>query len=87
MFPAVKIVWVDAAVINEWKTVAELTKDEVADAAPCTTIGFLIKKNRKFYYVANTVSSGETEDEIVSNGIILIPKKWVSSFTELNIED
>ena len=80
MFPIVKIVWTDAQVINEWKTVGELSKEAEKDSAPCTSVGFLIKKNRQFYWVANTVSSGETEEEIVSNGIMMIPRKWVVSF-------
>lgn len=73
-------------VVNEWKTMADLKKDEDEDAQPCHTIGFLIKKNRQFYYVANTITSGESEEEILSNGIILIPRKWVKTFKELNIE-
>jgi hypothetical protein len=87
VFKVVKIVWADAMSIGEWKTVAELKKDEAADHAPCTSIGFLIKTTKQFYYVANTVSSGDTEEEIVSNGIMMIPRKWVVSFTELTVED
>lgn len=85
MFPVVRILWTDATVINDWKTKAELTHDEKEDAAPCTSIGFLIKTTKQFYYVANTVTSGETEDEILSNGIILIPRKWVVSKEEINL--
>jgi hypothetical protein len=87
MFKVVRITWVDAMAINEWKTASELKKDEQSDAAPCVSIGFLIKTTKQFYYVANTVSAGETEEEIVSNGIMMIPKKWVKSFTELEIPD
>ena len=86
MFPVVKILWTDATVINDWKTKADLANDEKEDTAPCTSIGFLIKTTKQFYYVANTVTSGETEDEILSNGIILIPRKWVVSKQELHIE-
>ena len=85
MFKVVKIVWTDAMAINEWKTVKELQKDEAADSAPCISIGFLIKTTKQFYYVANTVSSGETEDEIVSNGIMMIPRKWVVSKVEIEL--
>jgi hypothetical protein len=85
MFPVVKIIWTDATVINDWKTKADLEKDEKEDAAPCTSIGFLIKTTKQFYYVANTVTSGETEDEILSNGIILIPRKWVVSKEEITV--
>lgn len=86
MFPVVKIRWTDATVINDWKTKAELTSEEKEDAAPCTSIGFLIKTTKQFFYVANTVTSGETEDEILSNGIILIPRKWVVSKEEIHLE-
>ena len=86
MFKVVKIIWTDAMSINEWKTVAELKKDEAADSAPCISIGFLIKTTKQFYYVANTVSSGETEEEIVSNGIMMIPRKWVKQLQEIDLE-
>lgn len=86
MFPVVRIIWTDAMVINEWKTKQELEADQEKDAAPCTTVGFLIRTTKQFYYVANTVSSGESEDEIVSNGIILIPRKWVKSKEEIKID-
>lgn len=85
MFKVVKIVWTDAMAINEWKTVDELTKDEKEDEQPCISIGFLIKTTKKSYYVANTISSGETEDEIVSNGIMMIPRKWVTEVETLNV--
>jgi len=85
MFPVVRIKWIDAQVTNEWKTKADLKKEELEDSAPCISIGFLIKTTRQFFYVANTVTSGETEDEILSNGIILIPRKWVVSKEEIEI--
>lgn len=87
MFPVVKVVWTDAMAINEWKTVSELTKEHAKDSEPCISIGFLIKKTKQFFYVANTVSSGDTEEEIVSNGIMMIPRKWVTSIQEINLED
>ena len=82
-FPVVKVTWTDAMAINEWKTTAELEREKAADSAPCVSIGFLIKKTRQFFYVANTVSSGESEEEIVSNGIMMIPRKWVVSFEDI----
>jgi len=85
MFPVVKVVWTDAMAINEWKTISELKADEKADSAPCYTIGFLIKSTKQFYYIANTITSGETEEEIVSNGIMLVPRKWVVSKVTLDI--
>lgn len=87
MFKVVKIVWTDAMAINEWKTIQELDAEAHKDTAPCTSIGFLIKTTRQWYYVANTVSSGETEEEIVSNGIMMIPRKWVISIKEIQLED
>ncbi len=86
MFPVVRIKWTDATVINDWKTKDDLKRDEKEDMAPCTSIGFLIKTTKQFFYVANTVTSGETEDEILSNGIILIPRKWVVSKEEIQVE-
>lgn len=86
MFKVVLIKWTDATVINSWKTAEELKKEEKEDSSPCTSIGFLIKTTKQFFYVANTVTSGETEDEILSNGIILIPRKWVVSKQEINLE-
>lgn len=86
MFPVVRIKWIDAQVTNDWKTHADLEKEQSADESPCISVGFLIKTTKQFFYVANTVTSGETEDEILSNGIILIPRKWVLSKEELNVQ-
>lgn len=86
MFKVVKIVWTDAMAVNEWKTLQELKTEESTDELPCTSIGFLIKTTRQFFYVANTISSGETEEEIVSNGIMMIPRKWVISFDVLEVD-
>lgn len=83
MFKVVKIVWTDALAIGEWKTQKDLEADSEKDSAPCISIGFLIKSNKQFYYVANTISSGDTQEDIMSNGIMMIPKKWVTSFDVL----
>ena len=86
MFKVVKIVWTDAMAMNEWKTISELDKEHEKDSAPCTSIGFLIKTTKQFFYVANTISGGDTEDDIVSNGIMMIPRKWVISKEEIELE-
>lgn len=87
MFPIVRVVWTDAMAINEWKTLEELKKDEGEDKAPCVSVGFLVKKTREFYYVANTITSGaKTIDDILMNAIMMIPRKWVKSIEEINID-
>lgn len=83
--PLIKLVWADAMAIGEWKSIEELTKEHAKDAAPCTTVGFLIKKTREWYYVASTITDGETTEEIMSNGIMMIPRKWVLSKVELEL--
>lgn len=73
MFKVVKILWTDAVSIGEWKSLAELPEN----ASPCCSIGILVKTTRDYYYVANTISKDATETEIMSNGVMMIPKKWV----------
>lgn len=88
MFKVVRITWIDAVSSNDWKTIPDLKKEESADTTPCTTIGFLVRSNRQYYYVANTVSAvaGGKADEILVNGVMMIPKKWVQSYTELEVD-
>lgn len=82
-FKVVKVVWTDAASIDEWKSVDDLPKV----AVPCITVGFLVKTTRQYYYIANTFTTYETVDELMTTGVIMIPRKWVTSFKEIQIED
>lgn len=86
MFPVVKVIWVDAVSTNEWKTIPDLKKEEKSDTEPCTTIGFLVRKTRYYFYVANTVSNVNAGEPLV-NGIMMIPRKWVLSMQEIHLED
>jgi len=84
-FPVVRVVWVDAVATNEWKTIADLDKEAHADTEPCITIGFLIKKSRTYYWIASTITN--TGTEALVNSIMMIPRKWVESFTELEVPE
>ena len=81
-FKVVKVVWTDAASLDEWQTVKDLPKE----AVPCITIGFLVKTTKQYYYIANTFTTYETVDELMTTGVMMIPKKWVTSFEEIHID-
>lgn len=83
-FPVVRIIWIDAVATNSWKTVPELKAEEHEDTEPCTTIGFLVLKNKQYYYVASTVSN-VVKGEPVVNNIMMIPRKWVKAFEEIDL--
>lgn len=86
-FKMVRVVWIDAVATNEWKTIPELKKEEHDDTTPCITVGFLVRSNRQYYYVAGTISVPQGDHEPLVNGIMMIPKKWVKEFTEIEIEN
>ena len=83
-FPVVRIIWIDAVATNSWTTIPELKTEAGTDTEPCTTIGFLVLKNRQYYYVASTVSN-IVKGEPVVNNIMMIPRKWVKSFQEIDL--
>lgn len=83
-FKIVRIEWIDAVATNEWKTIKDLEKEEHDDTEPCVTIGFLIRSNRQYYYVASTITN--TGSEALVNSIMMIPKKWVKSKVELEVD-
>jgi hypothetical protein len=82
MFKAIRLEWTDATGIDEWMNV----KDLPDHAHPCISIGFVVKQTRDYFYLANTVSKSESADEVMSSGVIMIPKKWVKNKTELDLE-
>ncbi len=82
-FKVVKIEWIDAVATNEWKTIKELEKEEHDDTEPCSTIGYLIRSTRTYYYVASTITN--TGTEVLANSIMMIPRKWVKSKIEIDM--
>lgn len=82
MYKTVQVTWTDAAMLGEWKGVADLPDD----ATPCITIGFLVKTTKQYFYVASTVSNDMEEQEALANGVMLIPRNWVTDFTELDLD-
>lgn len=82
-FKVVKIEWIDAVAIGEWKSIKDLENDEHADTAPCTTIGYLIRTTKTLFYVASTITT--ISGDLIANGIMAIPRKWVKSKVELDI--
>lgn len=73
LYPIVLIQWIDAVSVDAWTSVADMP-DEMM---PCYTAGFLIRENRNSYYVANTHTIHDTEEELLASGTMIIPKKWV----------
>lgn len=81
--PIVRILWVDASASNDWKSKHDIEGETVGE--PTITIGFLIKKPSKkvpMFVVASTFDP-ETEH---FNAIMRIPKVWVKSVEELDVQ-
>lgn len=71
-YKVVKITWTDASGIDQWTKVKDLPDTSV----PCYSVGFLIKTTRQYYFLANTHTRDDEEDELMTSGVIMIPKKW-----------
>jgi hypothetical protein len=65
--------WVDAQADASWE---DNTKAHLAD---CITVGFVISETKQALCIASTVS------EPHNNCRMHIPKKWITSRSELNI--
>jgi hypothetical protein len=76
-FDFVKILWQDAETDDGWKLDSELEPKEHT----CVTVGFLIRRERKFYLVASTISINGDEPETCSR--MQIPRGMVQSLTIL----
>ena len=66
--------WFDAVAEAEWNETL------LAEAHPCSTLGFIVSENDDVICVASTVSFKE------SNAKIHIPKGWIHKITRFNIE-
>ena len=75
-YPVVYIRWEDHYETNEW---TELSTHK-PEAYVNTTVGFLIKKDRKHYVVARTITPDGMGD-----GIMNIMKKTVVEYKEIAI--
>lgn len=82
-YKIVLIEWVDAVSVDSWTSIKELP-DEMQ---PCYTAGFLIRQNKNSYYVANTHTIHDTEEELLASGTMIIPKKWVKRIEVLKDAD
>lgn len=83
-FKVVKLVWEDAVAYGEWKS-----HDDLPDKLnTCSTIGYLVKETKDFYFVSSTVSlDDELPDTIHINATMGIPKKWVKKAIQVNLEE
>lgn len=75
----VKIDWVDAEVTNDWKTLPDMLEEGAG--APCVSVGFMLKgakRKDKTYFLANTITVPPDDEEMLVNGVVKIPKKWVT---------
>lgn len=83
-FKVVKLVWEDAVAMGEWQSHSDLPES----LNTCSTIGYLVKENKQFYYVSSTVSLDNTEPDTVHiNATMCIPKKWVKKAIQVNLEE
>ena len=76
----VEIVWHDAVSDNSWCSVSK-----TREVARITTRGWLIKKTPKAVTVAATFGGAE-EEELEVNQILVIPRGWLESVTEIEIK-
>ena len=74
---AVLIRWLDATTDHGWTD-----PDSPLDLGTVTTVGFLLRKTRRYITVAHTMA--EEGDEC--NGRISIPRKWVLEIRELDLK-
>ena len=82
MYKVLKISWTDASSIDAWTKVKDLPEN----AHPCYSVGFLIKQTKLYYYLANTHTREDEENDLLTSGIIMIPKKWVIKIEVLQEE-
>lgn len=79
MYRIVLLTWTDASSIDSWTKVKDLPEQ----AHPCFSAGFLIKTSKDYYYLANTHTIEDSEQDLLTSGIMMIPRKWVKEFTVL----
>ncbi len=72
-YKIVLLTWTDASSIDSWTRVKDLPEE----AHPCYSAGFLIKTTKDYYYLANTHTIEDSEQDLLTSGIMMIPKKWV----------
>ena len=83
-FKVVKLVWEDAVAMGEWQSHSDLPEK----LNTCSTIGYLVKENKQYYYVSSTVSLDDSEPDTVHiNATMAIPKKWIKSAIQVNLEE
>ena len=72
-YPVVKVIWADCVSDSAWQPLAKIKE---YPPVWCTTVGFLLYKDRFVIRLCDTLS----EDGDGANAII-IPKGWVREFT------
>lgn len=83
MYKVVLLTWTDASSIDSWTKVKDLPET----AHPCYTAGFLIKTSKDYYYVANTHTIEDSEQDLLTSGVIMVPKKWTLKLEVLHNGD
>lgn len=71
----VEVTWYDAISMRGWRDKATYAKQK---AAPCRTVGYIIKKTKREMVLAQTQGG----DEI--NGSMTIPRDWVQKIRKLS---
>ena len=77
-YPMVEINWRDACTDHGWLTGEEVSKD--SDDELALTVGFLVRENQAFIWVASTVDS-----DGANNARIKIPKAMIVTQREVSI--
>ncbi len=74
--PLVEVIWHDAAGETGWES---LHSAQQADIIVCTTLGYLIKKDRRRVVIASSIREDITRVEHTTT----IPRTWVVKITPL----
>ena len=75
-FPLVEVVWHDAAGETGWESLYDAQQ---ADIVECTTLGYLIKKDRRRVVIASSLRGDGARVEHTTT----IPRTWVVEITHL----
>lgn len=77
-YPIVYVEWTDAWSEDGWKEVAEVHANKAT--AKCETIGYLVREEEEFIYIASTISQTQVACCMV------VPKNMIKVLTHLSIK-
>lgn len=78
-YPAVKVIWYDAASYDEWTTIEELD----LEPKKIITYGIMIDENETYIQIAQNID--EEQEQVCM--VMVIPALWVENIFYLTLED